>query len=171
MNVDLSPANYISSKGVGEGCGYCQTFWFGINKQVLLSTLTISIVMISLLHSLEIVSKEIVSFAQSLIKEDPNAKAKYFSFVFFFLNKILALWISILTAEVFLIVWIYGAMEMVNCWKILRFVSDSFFFLPNSLILFFLRELKTEKEKDTDTFRLKFYFWGLRLSCSGKYFL
>ena len=48
-----------------------------------------------------------------------------------------------------------------RCWGILRFVSDSLFFLPHSLVIFFLlveavRELKTEKKKDKDIIKLKF---------------
>ena len=40
---------------------------------------------------------------------------------------------------------------VVNCWEILRFVSNSFFFLPHSLVILLLvvavRELGTEKGK------------------------
>ena len=62
------------------------------------------------------------------------------------------------------------------CWEILRFVSDSFFFLPYSLVNFFLlgkavKKLRTEKEKDQDTFKPNFYFRGLRLFCGVECFL
>ena len=50
----------------------------------------------------------------------------------------------------------------VNCWDILRFVSDSFFFLSHSLVVCLLpveavRELRT-REKDKDSFRFNFFY-------------
>ena len=51
------------------------------------------------------------------------------------------------------------------CWEILMFVSDSFFFTQfTSYLLICLLKLQGNygwKEKDKDTIRLKFYFWGL----------
>ena len=52
---------------------------------------------------------------------------------------------------------------VVYCWEILRFVSDSFFFLPHSLVISFLfveavRELRTERKKTRIPLDLNFIF-------------
>ena len=59
------------------------------------------------------------------------------------------------------------------CWEILTLVTDSFSFYCFSLILLFdeaVKELKTERKKDRDTFKLNFYFRGLRLFCGVERF-
>ena len=66
----------------------------------------------------------------------------------------------------------YGAVDCLSCkWWIVCIIgkfwslyTDSFFFLPHSLFVFFLsvegvRELRMEGKKK-NTFRLKFFFWG-----------
>ena len=56
---------------------------------------------------------------------------------------------------------------------ILRFVSNSFFFLPKLiylLIWFVKATMELSKEKDKDSLRLKLYFWGLRLFCDRECF-
>ena len=63
-------------------------------------------------------------------------------------------------------------MVVVNCWyfgEILKFVSDSFFFLPHSLVILFVCRIYKGTE-DKDTLRLKFHFGGLRLFFGVEYF-
>ena len=59
-----------------------------------------------------------------------------------------------------------GKLLVCCCWEVLRFINWLLlFFLFHSLVFFLSVE-----EKDEDTFRLKFYFGGLRLFSGVVYF-
>ena len=76
---------------------------------------------------------------------------------------------------------IYGVYEKVFricvycCWEILRFVSDSVFFLVHSLVNFFwfVEAVKKgrEKEKERDIYKLDFYFGDSRILWGDNDFL
>ena len=61
-------------------------------------------------------------------------------------------------------------------WEIMTLVTDFFFSSPFTSYLFFFLLVEAAKEqmterKETDTFKLNFYFWFERLICGENVFL